>query len=67
MSARYVYAWGNNAKRAAMKGRECILLASGRMGSVLIEFVDNGQREITSGRALRKAQATDRQRGLFDA
>lgn len=48
------YAWGNNPKRAAMKGRLCRVIASGRMGSVLIEF-ENGQREITSRRALRKA------------
>ena len=46
------YRWGNNAKRATMKGRECRILAKGRMGSILIEFLDNGQREITSWRAV---------------
>ncbi len=50
----YRYAWGNNSKRAAMKGRICILLASGKMASILIEFLDNGQREITSMRSLRR-------------
>ena len=50
----YRYAWGNNSKRAMMKGRKCKLLASGKMSSVLIEFIDNGQREITSRRALRR-------------
>jgi len=52
--AKYRYAWGNNPKRAKMKGRICTLLASGKMGSVAIEFIDNGQKEITSRRALRK-------------
>ena len=50
----YKYAWGNNPKRVKMKGRKCKLLASGKMSSVLIEFIDNGQREITSKRALRR-------------
>ena len=53
---RYRYAWGNNSKRAQMKGRECVIIASMKMCSVLIEFVDNGQREITSRRALRKVK-----------
>lgn len=50
----YRYSWGNNAKRARMKGRVCHLLATGSMNSALIEFVDNGQREVTSRRALRR-------------
>jgi len=50
---KYRYAWGNNPKRAKMKNRICRIIASGRMGSVLVEFED-GQREITSRRALRK-------------
>lgn len=49
----YKYAWGNNPKRATMKGRMCHIVATGKMGSVLIEF-ENGQREISSRRALRK-------------
>jgi hypothetical protein len=49
----YRYAWGNNPKRAKMKNRVCRLLAVGKMGSALIEFAD-GQKEITSRRALRK-------------
>ena len=52
---RYRYTWGNNPKRAQMKGRICRLLASGKKGSVMIEF-ENGQREITSRRALRKVK-----------
>jgi hypothetical protein len=58
MTQLYIYAWGNNSKRATMKGRTCRLLASGAKGSVLIEFTDNGQREITSRRALRKVVRT---------
>ena len=50
----YKYAWGNNPKRVKMKGRTCKLVATGQKGSVLIEFIDNGQREITSRRALRR-------------
>jgi hypothetical protein len=49
----YYYAWGNNEKRKTMNGRECQVLAYGKKSSVLIEFTDNGQREITDRRALR--------------
>lgn len=50
----YKYSWGNNEKRQKLKGRECLVLARGRMNSCLIEFTDNGQREIVSRNALRK-------------
>jgi len=50
----YRYAWGNNPKRAQMKGRTCHILWTLALGSVLIEFTDNGQREVTSRRALRR-------------
>lgn len=50
----YRYAWGNNSKRATMKGRECRILATMRANSVVIEFLDTGQQEVTSRRALRK-------------
>jgi len=46
------YRWGNNSKRATMKGRECKITAHGKMGSIRIEFVDNGQREIVSWRSV---------------
>lgn len=49
-----VYAWGNNEKRATLKGRTCRVIARGRMNSVLVEF-ENGQREITSRYAVRSA------------
>jgi hypothetical protein len=51
----YLYSWGNNARRAALKGRACRVLAVGRLGSCLVEFVDDGRREIVSRRALRSA------------
>ncbi len=50
----YVYAWGNNAKRAELKGRACEVLARGAMSSVLVRFED-GRREVVSRRALRRA------------
>lgn len=49
----YVYRWGNNAKRATMKGRKCKVICRGAMNSCLIEFGD-GQRETVSRNALRK-------------
>ena len=54
----HTYAWGNNPKRAKLKGRKCKLLVSGKMGSVLVEF-ENGERVVTSRRALRKPPAID--------
>ncbi len=44
--------WGNNSKRATMKGRECkVISRAKRMGSICIEF-NNGQREIVSWRSV---------------
>ena len=50
----YEYKWGNNPKRLEMKGRRCVLLKSLKMSSVIIQFTDNGQIEVTSSRALRR-------------
>jgi hypothetical protein len=50
----YEYRWGNNPKRLQMKGRRCVLLKSLKMSSAIIQFVDNGQIEVTSSRALRR-------------
>lgn len=49
----YRFAWGNNAKRRALKGRRCVIETAGALGSVQIRFLDNAQREIVSRRALR--------------
>ena len=48
----YVYRWGNNARRAELWGRRCRIIARGRMNTVLVEFLDNGERVTTSSRAL---------------
>ena len=49
----HTYRWGNNPVRAALKGRRCRILASGKLGSILVEFED-GSRYITSRRAVRR-------------
>ena len=53
---KHYFSWGNNPKRATMKGRLCRITASGKMGSCEIEF-ENGRHEIVSRRSLRKARA----------
>lgn len=55
----YIFCWGNNARRAALKGRACRIVASGGMGSALVEF-ESGERVLTSRRALRKTGKLDR-------
>ena len=47
-----VYVWGNNAKRATLKGRNCRIVARGTMNSILVEFED-GERVVTSRYAVR--------------
>lgn len=49
----HIYNWGNNEKRKTLKGRKCKIICTGSMNSCMIEF-ENGQKEITSRRALRK-------------
>ncbi len=51
----YIYAWGNNSKRAALKGRRCGVLHRMELNSAVVEF-ENGQREVISRNALRKAK-----------
>ena len=53
MTYPYYFTFGNNEKRATMKGRACRILARGTQNSRLVEFED-GQREVISGNALRK-------------
>jgi hypothetical protein len=50
----YRFHWANNPRRAELKGRECIVEASGRLGTVLVRFLDTGERVTTSRRALRR-------------
>jgi len=49
----YVYAWGNNERRAALRGRRCVVEASGALATVLVRFLDTGERVTTSFRAVR--------------
>lgn len=52
----YFYAWGNNEKRATLKGRRMKVIARGSLNSALVEF-ENGQREVISRNAIRKVKA----------
>lgn len=52
--AVYVYAWGNNPRRAELKGRRCIVEDRGAMRTVLVRFLDTGERVTTSARAIRR-------------
>lgn len=56
----YIYAWGNNSRRAELKGRRCVIVASGKMNTVLIRFLDTNEKVTTSYRALRE-EKDDRQ------
>lgn len=52
-----IFRWKNNAKRAHLFGRHCRILAHGSsMHSVLLEFED-GERVITSRRAVGRRYA----------
>ena len=52
----YEYRWSNNSKRATLRGRKCFVVCRGTMNSCMVEFVDNGEREVISRNALRKAK-----------
>jgi hypothetical protein len=49
----YIFKWGNNQLRDAFKGRPCVVLARGKMNSVLIQFED-GFKMITSRYAVKE-------------
>jgi hypothetical protein len=49
-----VYVWGNNSRRAELRGRRCVVLAHGALGSVLVQFLDSGEKVVTSRRAVRR-------------
>lgn len=51
----YIFAWGNNEKRKALKGRKCVRIATGKKNSIMIRFTDNDQCEIVSRNSIRKA------------
>lgn len=50
----YFFPWRNNTKRATLYKKRFRILARGKMNSVLVEF-ENGQREVISRNAIRKA------------
>lgn len=52
---RYTYSWNNNEKRKTLYGRACRVIVRWR-NSRLVEFDDNGQREVVSGNALRRCR-----------
>jgi hypothetical protein len=55
----YVYVWGNNPVRAALRGRCCrVLVRARRFNSCLVEFED-GRRAVVSRSALRRAGTSD--------
>ncbi|HEX4520688.1 MAG TPA: hypothetical protein VH063_13990 [Gaiellaceae bacterium] len=56
---RYRFAWRNNERRAGLYGRECLVVAAGAMRTVLVEFLDDGERVTTSARALRKVPMSE--------
>lgn len=50
----HVYVWGNNPRRAQLKGRKCVVEVHGRrMNTVLIRFVDTGEKVTTSRHAIK--------------
>ena len=49
----HIYVWGNNPKRATLKGRRCHILHTMVANSMLVEF-ENGQQEVVSRRSVRK-------------
>ena len=63
----YKYHWGNNPVRRQLKGRACMILASGKMGSCLIAMADTGERIITSRRAVRRVADTCQRVTFSDA
>jgi hypothetical protein len=51
MKGVLTYRWGNNPRRAQLKGRPCVIVCKGAKGSVLLRFVDNGELVVSSWRA----------------
>jgi hypothetical protein len=50
----YRCTWKNNEKRRTLHNRICRVIARISGNSRVIEFQDNGQREVISGNALRR-------------
>lgn len=54
-----IYVWGNNPRRAELKGLKCRILCMGARQSALFEF-ENGERVVSSIRAARIIKEKDR-------
>jgi hypothetical protein len=54
MKQQYVYGWRNNEKRRELTNRRCTIVARLKMNSAIVRF-ENGQEEVISRNALRKA------------
>ena len=52
MEKQYRYAWKNNELRKTLHNRMCRVLVWGKM-SVLLEFLDNGEKVVSSRNAIR--------------
>lgn len=52
----YQFRWKNNERRLMLYGRICRVICRGKMNSAMIEFADNGQREIVSRNALLRGE-----------
>ena len=52
----YIFPWRNNEKRATLYGRRFVVLARGALNSVMVRFLDNGERCVISRNALRRAK-----------
>lgn len=55
MGKKVRFVWGNNEKRAQLKGRIGRIIARGRMGSVCVAW-DDGGGDIVSRRSLRAVE-----------
>lgn len=62
----YIFAWGNNPRRAELKGRPCKVLNDGSLNSCEVIFVDTGEHEIVSHRGLRAIKCTWCQEPLIE-
>ena len=57
----YIFIWnnerdkiGNITKRKELYGRTCKILTKGKMRSILVEFIDNGQKEVVDLWSIKK-------------
>lgn len=50
----YIYRWGKY--RSELKGKRCVLLATGAMNSALVRFVETGVTHVVSRNAIKKVK-----------